>query len=183
MVASAADGPFRGRGEGPSGGAGPFRGGPHRTPGAGGFLLVEVLVAMVLLGVGALGAVALLAQASQAMHRAGELARGAPLAALVAEAGPTDGGDHPSAFLPSAFLDRDRDRDGDGEPWDAMTWWWEDEALHLRSGGEAGARAWGRRVHVAWLESLPLWEPTVPGMVSPEPSMGSPEPSGEEGGG
>jgi hypothetical protein len=124
-----------------------------------GFLLVEVLVAMVLLAVGVSGALVLLGQASRAMHRAGALSMSAPLAAVLAEAGPDGVG------IPGSMEGEGRNEDGEaGSP---LTWWWEGASLELRLGqdGPGGGTA-GRRVRVAWLDPLPLWEPQIPGRRS-----------------
>jgi hypothetical protein len=130
--------------------------GRGRLPGEAGFLLVEVLVAMVLLGVGVSGALVLLGQASRAMHRAGELSGSAPLAALLAEAGPEGMG------IPESM--EGAGGDGDGDPDRAVAWWWDDGGLELRLGPAApGTGKVGRRVRVVWLELLPLWEPQILG--------------------
>jgi hypothetical protein len=154
-------------------------GGLRGPPGEAGFLLVEVLVAMVLLAVGVSGALVLVGQASRAMHRAGALSGSAPLAVLLGEAGP-EGLGLPESMAGDAW-------DGVGDAGGPLTWWWEDAGLELRLGpaGDTGGRN-GRRIRVAWLDPLPLWEPRIQGVgpgAAPEGDPGAEPGSDPEGGG
>jgi hypothetical protein len=107
--------------------------------GRAGYLLAEVLVALVLLGVGISGAFLLLMQATGTMHRADRLSRSVPFVAALAEAGPME----PEGTVEVPV--------GDGSPV-RLDWWWEEGALAVHHHLPGAGAPVGRRIPIPWLE-------------------------------
>lgn len=124
----------------------------HADPRRAGFLLAEVLVALVLLGVGISGAFLLLVHASRTMHRADRLSHSVPFVAALAEGGPVD----PDGTVEVPV--------GDGSPV-RVDWWWEEGALAVHHHFHGDSAPVGRRIPIPWLEDRgvpnlhdPSWE-------------------------
>jgi hypothetical protein len=135
----------------------------------GGFLIVEVLVAMVLLGAGISGAMVLLFHSVRILHQADLVSRAAPQVMDLAERGPV--GFDPGSPLPES------PEDPASEPsamW--MEWWWEDGDLVVRHHLTGQGASVGRRIHVPWaggIASIPL--EAEAGAEVPEPEVPEPE--------
>jgi len=109
--------------------------------GVGGGLLLEVLVALGILGVGLTATYAVVLRAHQGMVRAEEVSRAVPQVLWVLEGGPEGGSALPDPLHPP--------EEGGG-----LRWQWEGTGLWIRHRESGPARGFQQRLRVPWLPPL-----------------------------